>query len=65
MKGVITHVSNPKISTEYTIALKNIHKTCRLSLSCPSILYNPTQLFIAFLRFPTTAGQSSSESVKI
>ena len=63
--GVITHVYAPKIRTVCTTALKNIPDTLGLYPSLPGILDRRSQLFRAFLRFPTTAGQFPSEAVKI
>ena len=65
MQGVITHASNPKRNTACTITLKKIPDTCSLDLSCPKIIENCAHLFLEFLRFPTTTGQSFSKAVKI
>ena len=64
MQGVSNHVSDPKSSTVCTTAFKNIPETLGLSTSRTRILVLRYQLFQNFLRFPTTAGQSSSAAVK-
>ena len=64
MRGVITHVSDPKINTACTNALKNIPDTLGLAPSCTRILVSRAQLFHAFFKFPATARKFSSPSVK-
>ena len=57
MQGVSTHVSDPKISTAWTTALKNNPDTLGLAPYCPRIFFSQAQLFCAFFGFPTTSGQ--------
>ena len=63
--GDTTHVSAPNRSTCCTTALKKFPNS---RFVAPSLLSTPCslpQLFLAFPRFPATAGQSSSSSVRI
>ena len=65
MQGVITQVSDPKIITACTTALKIIPGTLGFVPSITKILDNRDQIFLSFIRFPTIANQSSSEAVSI
>ena len=65
MRGVITHISAPKSRTDFTTTLKNIPVTLVLAASPPSILDIWSQIFQAFLRFPTNAVQLSPDAVNI
>ena len=65
MQGVRTHVSDPKINTACTTALNNTPDTLGSVLYRPMILVRRAQLFHAFLKFPTTAGQLSHPAVNI
>ena len=62
---VVTHFSDPKISTSYTTALNNTLNTHGLAPSHPNIFYKRTHFFLAFLRFPTTTSQLSLEAIRI
>ena len=65
MRGFITHTYNPKIITAYTTSLNNIPNTRGFSPYCPNILDNHAYLLLTFIRFPTTAAQSSSKDIRI
>ena len=65
MWGVVTHVSDPKINTACTTALKNIPNTVGFTSSLLNILDNCAQLLLALRRFRTTSYKSSSEAVVI
>ena len=65
MRGVITHVYDLEICTACTTALKNIPDTQGFATSYPKIIESRAQLFLTFLRFPTTAFQSSFEVVSV
>ena len=56
VRGVSTHVSDPKINTACTTILNNIPDTLGSAPSRPSILVSGAQLFRAFFKFPTTNG---------
>ena len=57
MRGIITHISEPNISTTCTNALENILGTLGFAPYLPNIIDNRAQLFLGFHRFPTTYGQ--------
>ena len=65
MWGVITHISDPKLSTACTTALKNTPNTLGFSPYICKIIYNRTHIFLALCRFPTNSGQSSSNDIMI
>ena len=65
VRGVISHVSDPKKITACTPPLNNIPYTIGFSPSLPKILDKRSQLFLAFRRSPSTASQLSSDSVII
>ena len=65
MRGVITHISDPKISTAFTTALKNIPDTLRFAPSLHNIIDNLTHLFLTLCRLPTKSGQASSNDLMI
>ena len=56
MRGVSTHIYNPKSNTACTTALKNIPDTLRWAPSCHMILVSRAHLFRVFSKFTTTAG---------
>ena len=65
MRGVVTHIPNPKRSTACTTDLKAIPDTLGLSPSLPKIIDNRTYLFLTLYRFPTNSGQVSSNDIMI
>ena len=65
MRVFITHISNPKISTTCTTALKNIFDTLGFTPYLPKIIDNHTFLFLTLFRFPTNYGQSSYNDIMI
>ena len=65
MRGFIIHVSDPKMSTSCTTALKNTPDTLGLSPSLNKIIDNRAQIFLTFHRLPATTGQSSSNYIII
>ena len=64
MQGVSTHVSNLNSSITRTTTLDNNPYTLGLAPYSPIILTSRSQLFRAFLRSPTTSGQSLYTAVK-
>ena len=65
MRGVITHVYSPKISSACTTSLKNILNTLEFAPFLPKIIDRCAQLLLAFHRFTTTYIQSSYDDVMI
>ena len=65
MREFITHVSDPKIITACTNALKNIPGTCVFALSFPKIIATRAHFIRALRILPATEGQLLSEAVKI
>ena len=65
MQGVITHISEPKTSTACINVLKNIAGTLGLAPYLPNIIDICAQLFLAFRRSPTAAGQYSLDAIMI
>ena len=63
MKGVRTDVSDPKINTAWTTALKKKPDTLGYAPSQSRILVIYVQLFGYFIKFLTTAGQLSSPAI--
>ena len=59
IRGVRTHVSAPKSNTACTNALNNNPETFGSAPYRLRIFVICTQLFLALLRLPATAGQSS------
>ena len=60
---VSTHVSSPNNNTACITALKIYPNTFRSAPSWLKIRNNRLQLFLTFLRLPTTACQSSSTAI--
>ena len=57
MRGIITHVSNPKRRTIWTNTLENIFYIQMFTPPCHKILGILAHIFRTFLRFPTTRVQ--------
>ena len=64
MRGVRTHVSDPKSNNTCTTTLKNILDTLWSTPSWPRILIRRAQLFRSFFKFPTNTRQSLSPAAK-
>ena len=60
MRGVRTHVSDPKSNTDCNMDLKNIPDILKYAPSWSRILVIRAQLFQVFLKMPTTTSQLSS-----
>ena len=65
MRGVITHISDPKRKTSCITAFNKVPDTHVIDPSRPKILVSQAQFFCVFRKFLTTTVQSLSDAVII